>query len=537
MRLVLLCVTFLCLHAQAQENAKPATIRGTVTTDTGTPLKRAQVAVSPVNRAMESQFVFTDAQGSFEIKGLERGDYFLTASKPGYLPMGWKAAKTSQPPEKLTLADGAVINDVNFTLPRAAVISGTITDEDGEPMLGVQVQVVLKSWQGAKINLAMRSWVRSDDRGNYRIYDLPPGRYYVQAGGRSIVSMALENPAASQAAYAPLFYPNANRLADAQAITVPLGGEAGGINFIMRAGATYSVSGKIVNLARGQPAANTQFMVASDELMPTVAVQSQTRADGTFRVTGLASGRYRMQIRDNANSPSTRLLEVGNSNITGMEIGVGLTATVKGRIKADGGDVPEHARVQLMPKGLGSGAYSFVEADGTFEITDVEPGTYDLRVWMPSADSTASNFFVREYAVGNQNVTESGIVVGERAGVLELAATVDYHQGTVLGVATDEDDHPLRAATIVLIGADPAKRDDRYFRRAVSDSTGAFQLRTVIPGDYVLTIWPQDEPERLLDPDVFTAVEKHAVRVSVQAGGSVTQNLKLTKELRGVAVW
>ena len=70
-------------------------------------------------------------------------------------------------------------------------IAGTISDEEGEPVAGVSVQAMSKVFNQGKSALQARGSAKTDDRGNYRLYDLPPGRYYVQAGGKNIMDMAM----------------------------------------------------------------------------------------------------------------------------------------------------------------------------------------------------------------------------------------------------------------------------------------------------------------------------------------------------------
>ena len=123
---------FLLLPALLQkpttEKAATAIIRGKVTAaDTGAAVKRAQITLRPTIRPLEAVTIMADAEGVYEVKNLEAGTYQATCSKTGYVPMGYKAKRATDDPETLTLTDGQVLKDVDFQLPRGAVIAGTIS--------------------------------------------------------------------------------------------------------------------------------------------------------------------------------------------------------------------------------------------------------------------------------------------------------------------------------------------------------------------------------------------------------------------------
>jgi protocatechuate 3,4-dioxygenase beta subunit len=81
----------------------------------------------------------------------------------------------------LILAENQEVKDIDFLLPRAGVISGTVLDEHNEPIPDVQVFAMMKTYFQARMQLQNRASATTDDRGHYRIHDLPTGRYYVQA--------------------------------------------------------------------------------------------------------------------------------------------------------------------------------------------------------------------------------------------------------------------------------------------------------------------------------------------------------------------
>ena len=65
-----------------------------------------------------------------------------------------------------------------------------VFDEDGEPVAMVNVQALRQSYVRGQKQLAPASSASTNDRGEFRIFGLPPGRYFLSAtpsGGMSFV--------------------------------------------------------------------------------------------------------------------------------------------------------------------------------------------------------------------------------------------------------------------------------------------------------------------------------------------------------------
>jgi hypothetical protein len=277
--------------ATTDKNVKPATIRGKVTAaDTGVAVKRAQITLRPTSRPLEPFTITADAQGVYEAKNVEPGTYQLTCSKTGYVSMDYKAKRAGQESETLTLSEDQVMKDVDFQLLRAAAIAGAISDEDGEPVAGMSVQAMAKVYNHGKASLESRASAQSDDRGNYRLYNLRPGRYYVQAGGKDLMSLATTMLQGAPPPHSIVIYPSATRTDDAQVIPVEAGAEITGINMMMRTVALYKVGGKIMDLRAGKPMAGAVLMVSGADVMQGMGSPTQTRPDGTFHLAPLPPG-------------------------------------------------------------------------------------------------------------------------------------------------------------------------------------------------------------------------------------------------------
>src|SRR3954470_23039284 len=154
-----------------------------IASDNGRPVKRARVVVTAVELP-GGRGVLTDDQGIFDLTELPAGRYTLTVSKTGFVSLSYGQRRPLQAGTPLQLNDGQTLKGIEFQLPRGSVVGGRVLDEDGEAMPGVMVRVVRYQYlQGAR-RLTPAGGGQTDDKGQYRVWGLMPGDYYVNAAAR-----------------------------------------------------------------------------------------------------------------------------------------------------------------------------------------------------------------------------------------------------------------------------------------------------------------------------------------------------------------
>src|SRR5438552_2885306 len=180
--------------AQRQDDT-PATglIAGRVlAADTGRAVKRARVFASAAELP-SGRGVLTDDAGVFQLAELPAGRYTLSVSKSGFVSLSYGQRRPLQAGTPLQLADGQEIKDIELRLPRGSVIAGHVYDETGDPMPGVLVRVLRYQYQQGDRRLAPAGTTQTDDQGQYRVWGLMPGDYYVDAQSR--VNLPFGGPA------------------------------------------------------------------------------------------------------------------------------------------------------------------------------------------------------------------------------------------------------------------------------------------------------------------------------------------------------
>jgi hypothetical protein len=141
----------------------------------------------------------TDKTGRFQFEKLPAGRYGLVASKRGlFLETRYGQRDPESAGESVSMTEGQHV-DVEIRMPRAGVIAGRVLDERGDPLVYAGISVLKETPAGVERVVMGFSNSTTDDRGEYRIFGLPPGTYVLYALARQEGSQ--------ERRYAPTYYP------------------------------------------------------------------------------------------------------------------------------------------------------------------------------------------------------------------------------------------------------------------------------------------------------------------------------------------
>lgn len=136
-------------------------------------------AIVPLGGTQTSAMI-TNEEGWFAFRGLPPGPLSITAALPGYTGGGYNQRRPDGPSQLLTLTEGERVGDVSLRLWKLASLSGTITDEAGEPVVGAFVRILRRAIVGGQPILQLTGAGKdTDDRGVFRAFGLTPGNYVV----------------------------------------------------------------------------------------------------------------------------------------------------------------------------------------------------------------------------------------------------------------------------------------------------------------------------------------------------------------------
>jgi protocatechuate 3,4-dioxygenase beta subunit len=508
---------FLLLFAVASASAQkeaPATVAGRVTNgDHGVAGVVVTLTASDAPaRSRATVRTKTDAEGRYRITNVPPGRYQAMPFAPAYVVEGM--AETYPPGKTLTLSAGDVAEDVDFRIERGGVITGRIADAEGNPLIGQQVTIMTADANpntgrrivGVGPTADPRSHM-TDDRGIYRIYGLPAGRYYVSAGsdtGNGAVSYGRRK------LYRRTFYPEATDESQAQVVEVSAGGEAGNVD--IRLGSplkTYKASGRFVDAATGQPVPNVIFGYGTvDPATHRIATSyggAATDANGEFVSEGLTPGHYAVFVFPRTSLPQASAganandfysdltyFDVVDSDVTGIVVTLKHGSTLDGVLTVEGSN--DRATVALIASQLQIYAYyvrntsaemmpnitpSPVAPDGSFHLSGLRPGT--LRVM-----ASSSNVTLLRVELNGANVTD-GLEVSEGAQISGLRVVVAYGNAVIHGQVNylngtlPQDARPYAIARRT---GDPSTGTRAY----EVDARGRFSIEGVAAGEYDVTV-------------------------------------------------
>ncbi len=474
----------------------------------GIPLRSARVGLiqASVPRHPLVYATTTDNEGRFEMKQVEAGRYEFYASHIGYLEQHYQAkGADADSGAVLSLTSGQEVNDAMFRLLRAGVITGKVVDDTGEPMMSVNISVLHKPSQeeredqgprGRKLEMTSVSVGFTDDRGEYRVYGLKPGEYYVKAaetGEPPFSAGPLEEGSNSMvlhemgSQYAPIYYPGVLQTDQAQAVTLSAGEEAQA-DFAMRRIKLVEVAGRVIG--PDGSAADHVFVQLSQAGISDWGGESGSGTDskGEFSIKGVPPGTYivRAGLHEKDKYYSTQQkIEVGDTKIDSIVLALGGGATIHGRmVTANGAALPSgRIAVHLVPtndEGPAGFGRADVNKDGSFELDGVTDGSYAV-----ISSSIGPGWFVKSAHLGNEDALQNGVQVegGAAKGSLNIVVSSDGAQ--IEGTVTDSDkSQPLSGVQVKAMVDPSSDYNFSRFRATTTDQNGHFVLKDIPPGKY-----------------------------------------------------
>ena len=140
------------------------------------------------------------------------------AAKTAHVPSG-ADDRDPEPGVQVRLADSEVRSNVELVLTRPAVITGRVLDEFGEPYDGAAVSMWQIRHDAGRRRLVGTSYSvnETDDRGRYRVFNVPPGQYLVAASAGTPTAV---QPIGGGPGYTLTYFPAAAAPSDAQPVTI-----------------------------------------------------------------------------------------------------------------------------------------------------------------------------------------------------------------------------------------------------------------------------------------------------------------------------
>jgi hypothetical protein len=513
---------------------KSSTVAGNVVRlDTGEPLKKARVLLQSHTDEKFSVFSVTDEQGHFLFENVLPGSYDLEVSRNGYVDA--KAFRT--------LAPGQNMTNLVFKLAHTAAISGHVFDEDGEPIAKAAVITYRASRRQGKEQEIGDDPVLTNDLGEFRIFHLAPGRYYIAVNYRPEDPVHRYTPPNQKliTGYLPSYYPSTVDPAKAQSISVRPGDEIRSLEFFLHASRFVTVRGRVLCALENSAASGT---VSLNPQGPGLAQALQGLndnfrvKDGGFVLRNVPPGSYDLtaSIRSSESDDwhlARRQLEVGNSDVDGVTITISRGVDISGRLTWEGRPANDPSSLHVGLQALGQDQPYFsqptVKPDGTFKFKNVPEGSYRPVVHLYGP---VEKFFLKSARSGGATITDAGFTVQSDAD-LSLELTMSSRVAQLSGVVLDADSLPAAGAPVVLIPDPPHRGVVEQYKSTSTDQNGKFSMTGLTPGDYKVFSWDSvDESEEeygndWFDPEWLKPYETKGESVHLEESDKKSVNLTL----------
>ncbi len=515
---------------------------------TGQPLPGIEVSIASTAEREKSFQTVTGPDGHFAFGNLVRGKYSLYAQARGFSAQAYQ----QHGPYSTAIAVGPQLKSDNLTfrLVPDGSISGSVVDEENEPVRNGQVSLILLGeenhrprWQGQSV---------VDEQGHFHFAHLQPGAYLLAVSAQpwyaqdpqvppKLRSTSPEDPppsdinsnAPSENASSPLldvaypltYYPSVTEAGNAAPIKVSPG-ERVLADVTLRAvpALHLTIRNSSSDSSRPTSVMLMQRIFENFEGAPfPVQARSQPLGAGVISVTGFPPGRFQLSLRTfNGKEWRRDDREVdlqADTEIEASEPGMG-SVTVEGVVQvSDGTALPPGGYIRFINRKSGEHFGSPISPQGTFEAqqTLAEPRTFEVSVF------NVGDFRVREITAGGATVSGHGLQIPRNGTVplkVVLAKGLARIDGTVL-----LDDKPLSGVMVVLVPENPEGNID-LFRRDQSDSDGTFSLYQVAPGHYTVVAIQNGWDVDWQDPAVLKPYLENGKRIEITAPQTYTLSVK-----------
>jgi hypothetical protein len=413
--------------------------------------------------------------------------------------------------------------------------------------------------------------IETNDRGEYRLFWLAPGNYYIsakrdvpiypkqglpdaftlsvvrvteparfgtfeQAMMPVIQRRALKSGEIVEESSIPVYYPGVIDMQSATAIPVAPGAAIGGVDVSIGAGvvSTHHIRGRAIDGMTGQPLAKAGVSAIPRTREPMLSVPTgQTDANGLFDLAGAVTGPY-VLVAQNGRGNGIVSIEVGSRDLENISVVTTTGFKLPGRFIIDGRttngrdpNISDLRVAQLLRDfnlpGLPSPGPSFnppASEDGSFTLEGVAPGDFRVQIRGLGPDG-----YVKSIRMGNDDVMEGGLHI-RSAPENPLEVVIGANAGRIQGSVVNARQEPLPNRTVVLVPDLRLRQQAEFFKTATSDGSGRFRIQGIAPGNYKLFAWEQIENGAWQDPEFLRNFEDRGKSIDVREGSN--ENIQLT---------
>lgn len=515
------------------------------------------------------------SDGKFAFRNISAGAYKLVGARIGgaWVPVEYGQHGVLGRGVIFSIGDGEVRRDMRLEMAPVGTISGRVVDENGRPVGRVAVLALNSMYREDQLVMNLVEIVNTDDNGEYRLFSLVPGRYYVairpEDPGRRTSTWSVYPPGRrgpSEHAVSPVvttrILPTGDKLeethrfvyfggttdpARAVPLNLPPGGNLGAVDIPYSAGKMKSlhVRGKVIDGTTGSPSAGAAVRLIPRAFSSHMIVPNTvTNAAGEFDLTGVVAGSYRLyflgaQVPARPPVPGAPPppplpplmamlpLDIANSDVENITATVNIGAAIQGRVALEGQEsAPDLSSVRLTFEAVPTGVAMVqsqtgtVSAAGAVRVENIWPGDYRVLV-----SQNPQGTYLKSMRLGQTDLLNQSLSVPLQSdGVLEVILGAD--SGVVEGRVTTERQDAAVNVKVVLVPDAPQRHRGDLYRLATTDVSGGFRMTGVAPGDYRIFAWDEVEDGAWRNPEFLRFDESRGK--PLRLGSKKTESTALT---------
>jgi hypothetical protein len=492
--------------------------------------------IARVSQTTPMYEAITDQAGQFKVENVEPGEYAMRLERPGYA-----ADANTKRDKTVKVVAGQDTKDLVFRMLAAAVISGKIVDLEGDPVPNVDVMAIGSTGGATTGNTGALMRGATNDLGEYRIADLSPGKYTVQATPpKSQAPSANEKDSTKdRLVYVKTYFPGTLDERQAATVVVSSGGTAIA-NFAVQVSHAYRVSGTVAGLG-AQGMARLMLLAKNGQ-----GEEQNLAEGGKFDFPNVLPGTYHAQVMmvsfGNGQNPSMKMrtirtpIEVNGSDMVGLQLQLDAGGDVRGRLRVEGEEKINWSELNVNlvtvaegeeePAGLlvGFTQPSEVQEDGSFEIKNASEGNYQLAVGARS--EKFRDYYTKSVLLGGREVVDTGFAVSPGT-VLDVV--VSAKGAGVRGTVVDREGEPAAGASVVTIPASGKLGRPDAYQYARADDSGHFVVRGMNPGEFMVLAFEELQGDYRTS-EFAKKYEGKGKKVELDEGGKKSVVVKLITE-------
>jgi protocatechuate 3,4-dioxygenase beta subunit len=524
----------------------------------------------------------TDDAGRFEFTALPAGRYSVAATKPGYLAARYGATGPGGTGTPIVLKESEHAA-IAMILTKGSVITGTIRDSNGEPVQGVAVNVSRYEFSNGERRLTSAGRSQpSDDRGQYRIYDLAASEYFVSTERppvgvyRSLPQTTAEDLAAAERelraggpvtsapaaaivlpdmGYAPVFYPGTTLFSQAGTVTVGAGEERSGVDISMNLVRLAHIQARVLG-PDGLPPAMVQAQLTAQIQVPgssQIGLSAGTIVpvtDGIVRISAVPPGEYTLHVGGSTVAPppmgsrgggivpaagalglpmwAALPLTIDGHDIDGLTIQLELGKVMTGRVVFDGATTPpESVSVLLAGPRLGANALSRRGmANPAFSIDGIVPGAYRVSL------AGVRGWIVKSAIVDGRDAADLPVEIASDKS--DVVITLTDRLTELSGILQTPAGAPASSYFVIVFPKDPAywfsgSRRIVGLRPSTDGRFATTPTSSLPPGDYLIAAVTDVASGEWFNPELLKTLATSAVPITFADGEKKRQDLRVLK--------